>query len=165
MSHSSQVCYDRTFQTVVCHQFWRSAADNKPHTKTLCRNRLVDFVTHHSIDRLFSHYLNVVISQYINCCDFAAGTDYVPYSSQLTFPPSLDDMLRLCFNISIINNDNIDAAVRQFEVSLNSTQDGVLFDINLTATINILDDDGKNSVIIDVWVTLLCGKGVIHVQG
>ena len=73
----------------------------------------------------------------------------MPYSSQLTFLPSLDDVSRFNFNISIINNDNIDSFARQFEVSLNSTQDGVLFaDTNGTATVNILDDDGKNNNIM-----------------
>ena len=73
---------------------------------------------------------------------YAAGVNYVPLSKQLTFPPSLEELSSVDFNVTIIDDDIISNTVKQFEVSLNTTQDGVLFgNDNQTAVVNIIDND------------------------
>ena len=48
------------------------------------------------------------------------------------------------FSVTIIDDDIISDTVKQFAVSLNSTQDRVLFGSdNHTAIVNIIDNDSK----------------------
>lgn len=55
------------------------------------------------------------------------------------------------FTVTIIDDDVISDTVKQFEVSLNTTQDGVLFGSdNHTATVNIIDNDSKR-IYIFIW--------------
>ena len=78
----------------------------------------------------------------------AAGVDYEPVSEEVIFPPSLKQVTSLVVNISLIDNTNITGEVKQFQASLNTSQDGVLFfSDNRTATINIFDDDSKSAAI------------------
>lgn len=74
----------------------------------------------------------------------AAGVDYEPVSEEVVFLPSLEQVTSQVVNISLIDDTNITGEVKQFQASLNTSQDGVLFaSDNRTATINIFNDDSK----------------------
>jgi hypothetical protein len=73
--------------------------------------------------------------------------DYEPASEEVSFPPSLEQVTSLVVNITLIDDSSITGEVKQFEASLNTSQEGVLFaSDNQTATINIFDDDSKSAV-------------------
>ena len=68
-------------------------------------------------------------------------------SEEVIFPPSLEQVTSLVVNVTLINDASITGEVKQFQASLNSSQEGVLFaSDNRTATINIFDDDSKSAV-------------------
>lgn len=73
--------------------------------------------------------------------------DYEPVSEEVIFPPSLEQVTSLVVNVTLIDDASITGEVKQFQASLNSSQEGVLFaSDNRTATINIFDDDSKSAV-------------------
>ena len=74
--------------------------------------------------------------------------DYRPISQpEVTFSPSLEQVTSLNVNITLIDDTSVTGEVKQFQVSLNSSQEGVLFaSDNRTATINILDNDSESVV-------------------
>jgi hypothetical protein len=81
----------------------------------------------------------------------SAGVDYEPASEEVSFPPSLEQVTSLVVNITLIDDSSITGEVKQFEASLNTSQEGVLFaSDNQTATINIFDDDSKSAVTLDL---------------
>ena len=66
------------------------------------------------------------------------GTDYVDQSVTLTFTPQ---MTRLCFNVSIVNDDNYELA-EEFFVNITTTEDFV--DLSPMFTVmTIIDDEGN----------------------
>ena len=68
-------------------------------------------------------------------------------SEEVIFPPSLEQVTSLVVNVTLIDDASITGEVKQFQASLNSSQEGVLFaSDNQTATINIFDDDSKSAV-------------------
>lgn len=68
-------------------------------------------------------------------------------SEEVIFPPSLEQVTSLVVNVTLIDDASITGEVKQFQASLNSSQEGVLFaSDNRTATINIFDDDSKSAV-------------------
>lgn len=78
------------------------------------------------------------------CIDYTAGVNYEPLSQHLTFVPSLEEVSSINFTVTIVDDDVISDTVKQFEVFLNTTQDGVLFESdNHTAIVNIIDNDSK----------------------
>ena len=74
--------------------------------------------------------------------------DYRPISQpEVTFSPSLEQVTSLNVNITLIDDTSVTGEVKQFQASLNSSQEGVLFaSDNRTATINILDNDSESVV-------------------
>ncbi len=77
--------------------------------------------------------------------------DYEPVSEEVTFPPSLEQVTSLVVNITLIDDGNVTGEVKQFQASLNTSQEGVLFaSDNRTATINIFDDDSKSAITLDL---------------
>ena len=59
------------------------------------------------------------------------------------FPPSLDELSTLAFNISITDDTAVEPT-EQFEVFLNTSLEAVLTEREANfATINILDNDSK----------------------
>ena len=71
--------------------------------------------------------------------------DYEPVSEEVTFPPSLELVSTLVFNVTLIDDTTITGEISQFQASLNSSQEGVLFATdNQTATVSIFDDDSKS---------------------
>ena len=73
--------------------------------------------------------------------------DYEPVSEEVILPPSLEQVTSLVVNVTLIDDASITGEVKQFQASLNSSQEGVLFaSDNRTATINIFDDDSKSAV-------------------
>lgn len=84
-----------------------------------------------------------------NC--FTVGVDYEFLSQEVSFSPSLEQQSSLDFNVSIVDDSNVTGSVSQFEVYLNSTQDGVLIQMdNSTAIVNIIDDDRKSQSLFTV---------------
>lgn len=68
-------------------------------------------------------------------------------SEEVILPPSLEQVTSLVVNVTLIDDASITGEVKQFQASLNSSQEGVLFaSDNRTATINIFDDDSKSAV-------------------
>ena len=68
-------------------------------------------------------------------------------SEEVIFPPSLEQVTSLVVNVTLIDDASITGEVKQFQASLNSSQEGVVFaSDNRTATINIFDDDSKSAV-------------------
>lgn len=68
-------------------------------------------------------------------------------SEEVILPPSLEQVTSLVVNVTLIDDASITGEVKQFQASLNSSQEGVLFaSDNQTATINIFDDDSKSAV-------------------
>ena len=62
------------------------------------------------------------------------------------FPPSLDELLILEFNLSIID-DTIVESTEQLELFLNTSQERVLIGMGANmATVNIFNDDSENQL-------------------
>ena len=78
--------------------------------------------------------------------------DYEPLSRpEVTFSPSLEQVTSLDVNITLIDDTSVSEDVKQFEASLNSSQEGVFFaSENQTATINIIDNDSKSVLYFDL---------------
>ena len=71
---------------------------------------------------------------------FIAGNDYVNSTFTLTYPPTANT-LRLCFNVTIINDSDVEMA-EQFIVKLVSASPEGEF-IEDTTCITIIDNDRK----------------------
>ena len=73
--------------------------------------------------------------------------DYEPVSEEVTFPPSPEQVASLFVNVTLIDDSSVTGDVKQFQASLNTSLEGVLFaSDNQTATVNIFDDDRKSVV-------------------
>ena len=73
--------------------------------------------------------------------------DYEPVSKEVTFPPSPEQVASLVVNVTLIDDSSVTGEVKQFQASLNTSLEGVLFaSDNRTATVNIFDDDSKSVV-------------------
>ena len=62
---------------------------------------------------------------------------------EVIFPPSLEQLTTITFSISITNDTAVEPT-EQFEVFLNTSQEGVVIEREASsATVNIIDDDSK----------------------
>ena len=76
-------------------------------------------------------------------CDWFLNVDYETTLTEVMFPPSLDELSTLAFNISITDDTAVEPT-EQFEVFLNTSLEAVLTEREANfATINILDNDSK----------------------
>lgn len=65
---------------------------------------------------------------------------------ELTFPSSFEELLVQEFNLSIVD-DNIVEPTEQIELFLNTSQEGVLIDVEATvATVYVFNDDSENQI-------------------
>ena len=70
--------------------------------------------------------------------------DYEPVSEEVAFLPSTEQVASLLVNVTLIDDSSVTGEVKQFQASLNTSLEGVLFaSDNRTATVNIFDNDSK----------------------
>ena len=71
----------------------------------------------------------------------------------MAFLPSLERVVSLDLNITLIDSASVTGDVKQFQASLNTSQEGVLLTSdNQTATVNILDNDSKSIAVYTIEV-------------
>ena len=79
--------------------------------------------------------------------------DYEHLSVEVTFLPSLEQVVSLDLNITLIDDTSVTEELKQFQASLNTSQEGVfLTSDNQTATVNILDNDSKSIAVYTIEV-------------
>ena len=71
----------------------------------------------------------------------------------MAFLPTLERVVSLDLNITLIDGASVTGDVKQFQTSLNTSQEGVLLTSdNQTATVNILDNDSKYIAVYTIEV-------------
>ena len=86
--------------------------------------------------------------------------DYEVVAMELTFPSSLEELVILPFNLSILD-DTIVESTEQIEVFLNISQNGVLTRADTSvATVSIFSDDSKYYLDLLCTLNQILGNGL-----
>ena len=73
----------------------------------------------------------------------------------ILFSPSLEEVITVTFNISIIDDTAVESN-EQFEVILSSSQEAVMIEREASsATVNITDDDSKPCMLEGIYINQL----------
>ena len=99
-----------------------------------------------------SYFVHFISISNIDACLVPDGEDYIGGPGLLFFNPITGSAVphRECFEISILDDIEFENdEIFEVELALNNATSGVIVDLPFITGVNILDDDGKGSIMME----------------